>query len=74
VAYFHFERGLHGIEVKRAGRLRAEDFKGLLVFKEDYPMARCTMLYGDTKRYTEHGVDVILFAAWLRELPSFLST
>ncbi len=66
------ERGIRAIEVKRTARLRSEDFRGLARFREDYPMARCTLVYGGTKAYSEGGVDVIPLAQWLPDLPTYI--
>lgn len=67
------ERGLIGIEVKRAARLRRQDFRGLAAFKKDYPMARTLMLYGgDSVRYSG-GVEAIPIAAALENLPEILT-
>src|SRR5262249_17971991 len=40
------ERGLRAFEVKRSSRLRPEDFSGLEAFRGEFPVARCTMVYG----------------------------
>ena len=39
------EAGLVAIEVKHADKIRSEDLKGLRAFREEYPMARCIVLY-----------------------------
>ena len=67
------ERGLHAIEVKRSARLRGEDFKSLALFLEDYPMAKCWLLYGGTKAYREGAIQVVPLETFLRELSERLS-
>ena len=45
-------RGLHAIKVKRTGRLRDQDLKGLQAFVKDYPTAHRHFLYqGEANRY-----------------------
>lgn len=53
------KRGLKAIEVKLSNRIRAEDFIGLKQFKEDYPEADLIYLYSGTRRFHEHGVEII---------------
>ena len=65
----HGERGLRAFEVKRSSRLRSEDFKALEAFRESFPMARCTMVYGGTRAYQEGSVPVLPLEDCLRELP-----
>jgi predicted AAA+ superfamily ATPase len=66
------ERVLHAFEVKRASRLREEDYAGLRAFASDYPMARCTLVYTGSKRFTEGMIDVIPIGELLGELPARL--
>ena len=53
------ERGMHAFEVKSSERLRDEDFRGLRRLSEDYPAARCYLLYPGVRRWHERGVDVL---------------
>jgi uncharacterized protein len=66
------ERGLKAFEVKRAARLRGEDFKSLAAFQADYPQAECVLLYGGNKVYREGTVRVVPVEAFLRGLPEGL--
>ncbi len=68
------ERGLIAIEVKRTGRLRRRDFRGLAAFKRDYPMARTLMLYGGPDRRYSDGVEVVPLAEALAALPELLTS
>ncbi len=52
------ERGLIAIEVKRANLLRSRDFDSLNEFRADYPMAKCIVIYGGTRRTTTNGIEV----------------
>ena len=67
------ERGLHAFEVKRSSRVRAEDFKGLRAFGEDYAPAQRWLLYGGDRAYLEAGVKVLPFAEAIRQLPRLLA-
>jgi len=59
-------RGLHAIEIKRSGRLRDEDLKGLRAFLEDYPAARGHLVYQGEKNLYYDRLQV-------RPLPEFLN-
>jgi hypothetical protein len=37
--------GIYAIEVKNTQKLNGKDFTGLKAFKEDYPTAKCILLY-----------------------------
>lgn len=63
------ERGLHGIEVKRTGRLRPDDFRGLQALAADYPSARPVLVYTGSREYQEGVVRVIPVESFLRRLP-----
>jgi len=42
--------GLLALEVKRTARISRRDAAGLALFKHDYPMARCFLLYGGSRK------------------------
>jgi predicted AAA+ superfamily ATPase len=67
------ERGLVAVEVKRAGRFRADDLATLRLFGEDYPLARRFLLYGGTREYEMDGVRVLPLAVALPSLPEILA-
>jgi len=66
------ERGLHALEVKRAGVSRESDLAGLRKFKEDHPVATCWLLYGGSRRYEHEGIRVVPVAEALPELGRML--
>jgi uncharacterized protein len=66
------ERGLRAIEVKRSSRLREEDLSCLEAFRDEYPMARATLLYGGTRRFRQGAIEVVPIEEALRELPALL--
>jgi predicted AAA+ superfamily ATPase len=67
------ERGLVAIEVKRGSRLRGDDFKSLSLFLADYPMAKCWLVHGGTRREHEGGIQACPVGEFLRELPRVLA-
>jgi predicted AAA+ superfamily ATPase len=66
--------GLHAFEIKRKQNLSPKDFCGLSLFKQNYPMANCYLLYGGTREYFENDVKVIPFLQAIAELPKILET
>jgi predicted AAA+ superfamily ATPase len=50
---------MFAIELKSGGRLRKEDFDSILLFKEDYPMADCLLIYGGTEEKVLNGIKVV---------------
>lgn len=67
------EKGLLAFEIKRKQKLTPKDFSGLALFKKDYPMANCYLLYGGTREYFENDIKVIPFLKALSELPKLLA-
>lgn len=66
------ERGLVAVEVKRSGFFREEDLASLRLFRDDYPMARCFLLYGGTVAYQFDGLRVLPLSEALPALPELL--
>ena len=66
------KQGFLAFEVKRKARLNNKDFKGLKTFAEDYPEAKCYLLYGGQNDYYEQDIHVLPFAKVLKELPNLL--
>jgi predicted AAA+ superfamily ATPase len=67
------ERGLIAIEVKRASRYTERDLAALRLFKSDYPVARCILLYGGRHEYQEEGIRIVPLATALPRLGSLLA-
>lgn len=67
-------KGFLAIEVKGGSRLREKDFEGLKLFKEDYPQAKCFLVYGGQKTQTMNGVTCVPAEKFLVELDSILSS
>ena len=51
--------GLFAIEVKRSRTIRRADLRGLKQFRDDYPMARCALLFGGDRREHRDGIDLL---------------
>ncbi len=66
------ERGLLAFEVKRAGRFREGDLAPLRLFRSDYSMARCFLLYGGRETYEVDGIRVLPLEGALPELGRLL--
>lgn len=66
------ERGLLAFEVKRTGRLRADDLRGLRLFREEYPPAQLFLVYGGDRAHVEGDIQVLPFAQAIRQLPTLL--
>lgn len=67
------ERGLLAFEVKRSGRFRESDLEPLRSFREDYPAARCALLYGGEREYELDGIQVLPLSGALPRLPQLLA-
>ena len=51
--------GLFAIEVKRSRRIRPADLRALEQFRNDYPMARCLLLFGGDRREDRNGIELL---------------
>ena len=67
------EDGLFAIEVKRSHTVRSGDLRGLRQFRSDYPMARCTLLFGGDRREYRDGIDLLPVADALADPTSMLT-
>lgn len=67
------KRGLHAFEVKRAARLREEDFRGLRAFREEYPPATTWLAYGGERAYEDNGVRVVPIGDLIGRLPEVVA-
>lgn len=67
------KNGLFAFEIKRKANLTHKDFKGLSLFKQDYPLAQCYMLYGGSKTYYENDIKVLPYVEALKNVMQILS-
>jgi len=66
------ERGLRAFEVKMAHRVRPDDLRGLLRFREDFPRAKAHLLYLGNRRWHDRGVEVLPFTDCVTQLEHWL--
>lgn len=67
-------KGLHAFEIKRKSHLSNNDFSGLKLFGQDYPIANRYLLYGGTKSYYEGNIRVEPFAQFITSLYQILTS
>lgn len=67
------EKGFIAIEVKRAAKIRNQDFKGLKAFSREYPEAAMYMFYGGDKKLFVNNIKVIPIAEAITTLPDLLA-
>lgn len=68
------ENGFFAFEVKNTKRLTKKDFKGLKVFKDDYPAAKVYMLYRGEREYFDGDVSVLPIDRMILQLKKIFST
>ena len=66
------ERGLRAFEVKMVHRVRPDDLRGLLRFREDFPRAKAHLLYLGNRRWHDRGVEVLPFTDCVTQLEHWL--
>jgi len=65
-------RGLKVFEVKRKGKIKKADLRGLKSFLRDYPSAKAYFLYGGKRRMSDGKIDILPFEFALENLNSIL--
>ena len=66
------ERGLIAIEVKSSMRVNSEMFRGLKLFKNDYPVSKCYLVYGGDRREYRGDMEAVGATEFLKNLPQIL--
>ena len=66
------EKGIKAIEVKMSGKIRPQDYKGLLEFRKDYSNAEAFLLYTGKKSYVFNDIQVLPIEKFLKQISSFL--
>jgi predicted AAA+ superfamily ATPase len=51
-------KGFFAFEIKRSKNVSKRDAKGLFAFKEDYPDAKCYLIYGGSQKYYFDDIEV----------------
>ena len=67
------EKGLLAFEIKHSSRATREDTAGLRLFLEDYPKARCCLLYTGDREWHESGIEIMKYENALKGLANLLS-
>ena len=60
--------GLTAIEVKNAQKLNGKDFTGLKAFREDYPEAKCLLLYRGNEKINMYDIQCLPCGDFLKSL------
>jgi predicted AAA+ superfamily ATPase len=66
-------KGIRAFEVKRTGRIRNEDTRGLKAFLKDYPAAKAYLIYGGDRRLNDGQIEIVPMVDCLKNLRSYLS-
>jgi predicted AAA+ superfamily ATPase len=66
------DEGLWAIEIKRSKRFNAKQLGGLRAFKEDYPIAKCLLLYGGEEKLSVAEVTVLPICEFLTGMTHLL--
>ncbi len=66
------ENGLKAIEVKRTAKLNPKDLHGLKAFSKEYPLAKCYLLYGGSRKFFENNVEIIPIEDFLKNIDFYL--
>lgn len=62
------ESGIDALEVKNAAKVRPADLRPLQAFREDYPDARCLLLYRGTEHFVRDNIRCMRCEAFLKAL------
>ncbi len=66
------KNGLKAFEIKSKNDIFSKDLVGLKTFKEDYPIAKCYLLYGGKQKMYKQGVEIWPIKEALLNLPKIL--
>lgn len=66
------ERGLFAFEIKRSRHVNRADLNGLKAFSDDYPIAKCFLLYGGDHEEFHGNIHVLPFSQGLFNLLDIL--
>lgn len=66
------EKGFFAFEIKRAASVRSSDFRGLKAFRQDYPQAKCYLVYGGCEKTQQEGITLLPFSDALLQLRNIL--
>lgn len=66
------ERGLRVFELKMTQKVRPDDLRSLLRFREDYPEAKTYLLYLGQRRWHDRGLEIVPFLECVARLDEWL--
>ncbi len=66
-------KGILAFEVKSKREIFSSDLTGLKTFQQDYPMAKCYMIYGGNERRYYGSIEAIPFVDAIRNLPEIMA-
>ena len=66
------KRGIKAFEIKRTGRPKSAQLKGLKAFLRDYPAAKTYFIYGGKRHMHEGNIEIIPITETLKNLSSIL--
>ena len=67
------DKGLIAFEVKRTAKISSAMFKGLKIFKENYPKTKAYFIYGGERLLREGDIEILPIKDTLKKLPEILS-
>ena len=66
-------KGIHAFDLKHDDRVRQEDTSGLKLFLQDYPSAKCHLLYLGNDEYFESDISIMPLETALKKLVAIIS-
>ena len=66
------EKGIIAFEIKRSKQISSSDLKGMRLFLEDYPEAKCYALYGGSQKRYFGQITALPFIEAVKSLPSLI--
>ncbi len=67
------EKGVFAFEIKRSANIGPNDLRSLKLFAEDYPEAKCYILYGGKKSLYFKNIEALPFEDALKDLPKLIT-
>ena len=67
------EKGFFAFEIKRSTKIQRSDLSGLKAFKEDYPEAKCYVVYGGHEQEYKGDITLLPLLDCLRSLQNILA-
>ena len=68
------KNGFYAFEVKRATKIERMDLGGLKAFQEDYPQAKCYVVFGGEEKEYREGITLLPITTCLQNLLEILTS